>query len=217
MLQEFDRVWLAEAQGRKDAKRSAARGLAILSAYHARYANRESWEPLLVEEPFMVPIGDLIWVGVIDIVARMLDGNQRLLVVDHKTSSSLTPYYWLQYLTGADNQGAGYLHAINKLVGPAEIFCPNVLLVNEKKVEFDRRFFTPDLAAFQKTVLHWHKVMMMHWEANCWPKNGKYCNRWGKCSYATLCEIYPDVAEAELIEGYAIQHWDPVEELKRRN
>jgi hypothetical protein len=212
MCRAFDEVWLEGSQGRKDAKRNAARGLAILTAYQKRYP-KEQFEVLCVEESFMVPVGQLALVGVIDLVAKM--GSQ-ILVIDHKTSSSLSPYYWLPYLTTADYQGAAYLYAVSTLMRvEAKTFVPNVLLVNDKREEFERRFCTYyDQAAFQKQLLHWHKALLWHHSENCWPKNPKFCNRWAKCSYAGMCEVYPDVTNVDLISGYRIEHWDPVARLK---
>jgi len=208
----FDQVWLEGSRGRKDAKRNAARGLAILNAYLKRYA-KEPFDILVVEESFIVPVDDLALVGIIDLVAKM--GNQ-IIVIDHKTSSSLSPFYWLPYTTGADYQGAGYLYAVSTLMAAkANTFVPNVLLVHTEKTEFERRFFSfYNQEEFKRAVLHWHKTLLWHFRENCWPKNPKYCNRWAKCDYAGLCEVFADVSKAEPITGYRVEHWDPVSRLR---
>lgn len=211
VLQAFDDVWLREAQDQSDAKRNPERALAILNGYLQRY-KQEYWQVVAVEVPFMIPIEHIKYVGIIDLVVKLGDGD-RLAIVDHKTTSSLSGYYWLPYKTDADYQGIGYLTAIQKLVGPAETWIPNVLLVDKAKTAFDRQYFTPNTSQFKRRLLHWHRRMLDNYEQDCWMPNPKHCNRWGACPYAALCEIFPDVSKAELIEGYREEFWDPTAAL----
>src|SRR5574343_917612 len=157
----FDEVWLAEAQGRSDQKRSPRRALAILQAYMERY-KQEYFEVLAVEVPFLIPVKHLKFMGVIDLVVKMGE-SQRLAIIDHKTTSVLSPYYWLQYRTNADIQGPGYLTAINKLVAKCETWVPSAILVDATKTAFERQYFTPDISYFTERLLHWHQRMLSNY------------------------------------------------------
>lgn len=211
MFKSFDQVWTAESKGFEDAKRNPKRAMAMLTAYADRYKN-ENFQVLLVEEPFMVPLGHIIWMGIIDLLIQL---GPELAVIDHKTASLMNSYYWLQYDAGASHQELGYLGAVSKLVQPTRIFAANVLLVSEKQIGFERRFYTrqhSEISTWQSSITAWWQIVQNCRVAHYWPKNPNFCNRWGKCQYHELCSLGGEV----ITSNYTISHWDPVKELKSR-
>jgi hypothetical protein len=191
---------------------AVTKGRELLDGYLAEYP-KMPWTVLHVpEESIKVPFGKddkHMFEAICDLIVQYQDG---IFVVDHKTPSRTGPSYWDPYLV--DLQTTSYVWAVRKWLGqPVVGMIPNVLK-KTKTPAYEQKVFTrneEDLEDFETQLevmtdeLEHHKVRIAeshervgppsdrlyskHVMNVLAPQNTDHCNaRYGTCQFFTLCE-----------------------------
>jgi hypothetical protein len=219
-IEAFDAIWSPNSNGRFDAKRNPKNGLAIILELYRQKPNRDN--VIAVEAPFLIPLIDnLIWTGIIDLLENMAG---YLVVTDHKSTSYLNDGFWAPYNAQAEYQPIGYMMATQLIFQEScQMYSINAFSVTkDPKTIFERRFFSvnqKDIEEFPFLVSSYWKIINQFRNDRKWPKNGKYCNRWGTCQYMPLCSFQGiDFSKEENLDrlpaDYIIEPWDNIAGLR---
>lgn len=219
----FDSEWEAAGE-REDSKRSAQKGLAVITAYNEVYGNDPAWKVLGTEMPFVWPISStLIWVGIIDLLVQL--PNNHLVLVDHKTTSMLNEGYW--HGRNPNHQFTGYIGAARNVLG-AELntLMVNAVLVSKNKTVNESWFERRPTARTLEELDRWVWEIQTWWDIvkSCeahdnWPRNPAYCHHWNRlCDYHIICTMTRgDYRSWEPNpEVFIHSPWDPLAELREK-
>jgi len=147
----------------------------------------------------------------------LVEWNDRLWVVDHKTTSRGGPSYWDQF--GPDTQTAGYVYAASLLAGrPVHGAIINRLLVHKVKKSPDQQFERRPIAYQQWQIDEWydqqvrtyHEIEVAH-EEGFRPRWGQCTNKYGRCEMYDVCRTSPQNRQRWLEQNYIVDHWDPTD------
>lgn len=211
--------------------RTLATALNFIEVYNATYPV-EAFSVLQlpdgktgVEMPFAVPLCTLdvegksikvMWTGRIDLLYKRED---RVYIMDHKTTSMMGPSYFKEF--ELSSQVFGYVWAVQKLLGvQIDGFCVNALAFRKptktgKSLELLRHIVPID----QSLVKEWEHdtqtiigdlVNMAH--RGDFPKHTKWCvNKYGMCEYAPICGLPPSNRDVLLNSNmYRTVTWSPL-------
>lgn len=189
--------------------RTLSTAMGFIDAYNATYPV-EAFHTLDlpngrkgVEVPFAIPLCSLdveghpikvIWTGRIDLIYKR---EERVYIMDHKTTSMMGPTYFKEF--ELSSQVFGYVWAVQKLLGVTiDGFCVNALAFRKptktgKALELLRHIVPID----QSLVAEWeHDTQTIIGDLvnnavrNDWPKHTKWCvGKYGVCEYAAICGL----------------------------
>lgn len=204
-LKGFNDAWNFEAH--YDDHRDYNYGIHVLENYDSVWSFYEKeMEIVDIEYPFEKEIFtvkdpetskdiEVRWRGVIDLIYKK-DGKTYLL--DHKTTSILTPSYFAQY--EINSQINGYIYTIQKATSkPVDFFTINAIGTRKlsktkpKLKDDDIAIFTTEVN--QESVEEWHSNLfaIVSNMVNCskneyWPMHTKNCiGKFGKCEFHDVC------------------------------
>jgi len=177
------------------------------------------------EVPFALPLCSVevegreikvMWTGRIDLIYKR---EERVYIMDHKTTSMMVPSYFREF--ELSSQVFGYVWAVQELLGViVDGFCVNALAFRKptktgKSLELLRHIVPID----QSLVAEWKHdtetivgdlVNMASRED--FPKHTKWCvNKYGICEYAPICGLPP--AQRAVLLGsnmYRDVTWSPL-------
>ena len=169
--------------------------IACLDQYFETYGMDEQLEPLEVEMPFQIKIGDDIHTGTRDLFG-MWQGHP--VVVDHKSTSLDWDRFFKQFKDDLSLKGYVYDKRRNGV--------PNCdLLINGIRFKRTKNFaceFQRELISFSeqqmeetpKIIIHVKKEIALCNVEKFWPKSGKQCvTVAGECEFRKYC-TFPDEA-----------------------
>lgn len=173
----------------QDDYRTQGYGESIFKQYIERY-KVEPYKVLYLEKQFKVIIGDRIYAGTMDEIAEW----NGIYVVDHKTTKSLG----LSFFEGfrPHPQIDGYTFACREVCGKCNGAIINGISVAKNPKDRFQRYPSArtdkEMDRWKTVFTHWTDIIEVCLEANTWPMNYGYCNRWfKKCKYWNLC-VYGD-------------------------
>jgi hypothetical protein len=204
--------------------RTRARAALVLKQYGEKWLDEPSLKILMTEGPFTVSIpssdgGSFQWGGRIDLVVEY---GERLWVMDHKTTSVFSRYYFDNF--DLDPQMHGYRMAA-EILSRREIFgvIINVLIIHKRDAKFERRaiplsrFHTDAWRTRQEHLLgRIADIRKMDpkgdkaLDPSVWPPNTENCvGKYGPCSAHQVC-ILPSVRAQEVTihNEWHHQTWD---------
>lgn len=213
-LAAFDKVW-EESGVDPDRKRSPQRNAQVFADYLKWAQQNDNFKPLDVEATGAIPVGHILYVVIIDLVAEY--PGYGIIPVDHKTTSYLNENWWKSM--NPNLQYSGYIRAVAEYFGEqTSALGVNASLVHYTKSEFERRFTVRhpmELAAWEDDVLQIVEHLELCERNNHWPRNDQYCQRWpGGCEYHPLCTT-SGIDYRELVpppDLYMERVWDPLRE-----
>lgn len=196
--------------------RTKEKALRLLGQYIAYYKNDPHWEVIFTETGFEVvdPVIDFKWGGKIDLVVRW---NNRLWIVDHKTTTVFDKNWWNQFFP--DMQTAGYTWAASHLHGePIFGAIINMLQVNNNKKEkppeelFQRKWFIYEphhIEEWQSQAVDIYSRIGQREAQQNYPPNWHACtNKYGKCSWYDFCRLRPENRQRFLENETIHNPWD---------
>ncbi len=147
------------------------------------------------DEPLYVATIHVQWTGKIDIGAT--NGDDRIWVVDHKTTSMGGDTFYADFELG--QQTHGYKWAMDTILGQKTSgFILNALLIRQptrtgKGMEFDRKSYIYS----DESITEWRTDMMQSVENyihaltnDAFPKHTAWCmGKYGRCQYHTVCTL----------------------------
>lgn len=166
--------------------------IAAMDQYCTKY-ELEDLEPIAVELPVTVKIGEYVHTGIIDLLARW---QGIPYVVDHKTTSMQLGFLFKKLRF--DLSMKGYAIAASEKMGePVNALVNGVRFKGTKTLEceFDREpimYNEAERAEFPRTIQAIRKEIELCEASGFWPKSGAQCVQiWGECDFRKLC-VYPD-------------------------
>jgi len=168
-----------------DDHRTSGWGEAIFKQYIERY-KVEPYEVVYLEKQFIVEIGDRLYAGTMDEIAKW---NGLIYVVDHKTTKSLG----LSFFDGfrPHPQIDGYCFACKEIVGECAGAVINGISVAKNPKERFQRYpssrTNKELERWKEIFTDWTTDIERCLDTGKWRMNTSYCSRWGKCKYWELC------------------------------
>lgn len=205
-----------------DDKRTYVMGEWILENYAQKY-QAQPWKVLKTEHAFCLPLpnGNNL-TGRID---KIIEWDNVLWVVDHKTTSSLGARYTKQAEPNA--QFTGYVWAARQEGFDVKGIIVDALLVAKGLLESSSRArLVPNLrydsyrseAIIEEWLLTAQEVQA-HIRAceyiGVWPATGMFhgaCTYFGECPFYQVCKEDAEVRERILKASYEIDFWDPRDE-----
>ena len=216
--------------------RAPGRAMDMISVYLTQYAQIiTTCELLSVEETFSVmldPEGDVTYHGRMDKVIRHPVYNNKVLCMDHKTTSSFKRFNWMDSFS-PNIQIDGYLHAGHSNYG--EEFGGVIIdgaVVQKTDIDFtqifvDRQFEQMDSWLWE---MHYHMEsffknygMLLDFRSDpthqdraafmpAFPKRTIACSDFGGCPYLTLCKARanPETWD-QPPHGFTQKSWNPLE------
>lgn len=146
----------------------------------------------------------ILWKAKLD---WLVDTNQGIFAVDHKTSKQRRPKIKL------NNQFMGQcLVTDSRSMIINEIGFQKTLKPNEKFLRPIMSYSADALAEWQGTILpYWAYKMVEYQETEFWPPNLTHCeNKYGNCPFIHACEADPQMRENELrINFIKGPDWNP--------
>jgi len=206
----------------EDPDRNTPVAISTMKNYFERHKN-DTGKPLYVETGGAVDLGDIVYVGLIDLIIELQSFG---ITVRETKSTTVVGERW--QLRGNPNmQIDGYLFMASVLLD-INIFSAQLDVIpvhhdaSKRKLPF--RIFTTrsekDLAAWHKDVVHWARQIAMCKERNYFPRWTDACIplRGSDCPYTLLCRKYPDPhtqeVALELPREYTIRPWLPLESMR---
>jgi len=183
----------------------------------------------MVEMPFAHPIGSVtideqtipvIWEGKIDLVVR--DANNRLFVVDHKTSIIGGDTFWSQFKLST--QQRGYAAVVQDILAePVHGFVINALFTRRetrtgKGMEVERQPYPleqQDLLDWRMNTLNTCADLLRACASDVFCKHTSSCvSKYGRCDYLSLCELNDLAMREAVLNGREYQPvtWRPTNE-----
>lgn len=180
------------------------------------FRKHEPMEVKFVEESFAIELYQdedirIIYVGVIDLIASLLDGEDKLF--DHKSQSRRSDYLLL------DDQFEGYCTATGK----------NILWVNviglQSSLKEEEKFRRVPLSypqylldRWKSHVVYWVKQYVIYTENEEWPENHQGCNKFQLCEFFGVCTAASDESRVWKLQNQFIvgEKWDPTKVLEHR-
>jgi len=193
---------------------------------------------LAVEQPFAVPLDEarpeLIYIGRFDKVFKY---QGRIYIGEHKTTTSYKkdgPFRFDFVESFSPNsQVDGYLYAAHLTYGDAVKGCWIDAALVHASVHDGFRFIPIDRHLEQLTGWVWEtRYWISQIEANAsavdalrserpnipymaaFPKNTTSCTNYGGCPYLDMCKMWSNPEHFEEPDGFAIQKWEPFDELE---
>lgn len=227
-LKEYDTIWKRDVLpymtelDEEDRKRNPVRWAEVFLAYRQHYSAEDShFKVRNVESPFFLPLTDKIAVGgIIDLLVEYLN---RLMVIDHKTTSSTYPSYFASF--NPNHQFSVYLLGASEILGePVTTALINCIVTHATEMRPEKLFIrvpttrSPAQHAMLKDeIVGWWTIVQACRASNNWPRNDDRCQRWaGGCDYHSLCtEIQTDFRR--IVPSKALfreQVWDPIQQLR---
>jgi hypothetical protein len=166
--------------------------ISALDQYATKY-ELEDLEPIAVELPVTVQVGDFVHTGIIDLLAKW---QGIPYVVDHKTTSMQLAFLFKKMRFNLSLKGY-CIAASEKLGEPINALVNGIRFKGTKSLEceFDREpimYNDAERAEFPKTIKAVRQEIEMCEREGFWPKSGDQCVQiWGECDYRKLC-TYPD-------------------------
>jgi hypothetical protein len=214
-----------------DKKRYVIKAFDILHEYLVTYPY-EQFSVKGIEEPFaiIIPVKaviggkkisfELIYVGRMDLIIEM---DKRQFVVDHKTSSMLTPMYLDTFRP--NHQITGYILACRELTGKdvkdALVNAIGVYKVGTRFARKRTRRTNFEIDSFKKQMKEVTLRILMgrdrvengEYYETVFPQNPQSCNKWNTlCQFSMICKKFSKVGRKNLINGhYKKEVWVPYE------
>lgn len=224
--------------------RTPGRAQEMLGYYINKYYDWLSKIELLeVESSFTVPMDDkedgVIYMGRLDKVFKDPNNGNKIIILDHKTTSIMAPSWFESF--SPNSQIDGYLYAGNMLYGEefwgiyidgASVMKGDSKTGGGKNVDRDM----PPGISFPRIPISraLNQLEAWHWETHetildiqhnvtslagvkdsafmpVFPKNTTACFYYGRCMYADICKMIanPHYQINELPEGFIEDKWDP--------
>lgn len=149
---------------------------------------------------------------------RVVDFNDQLLVLDHKTTvTTPSPYYFAQY--EPNNQMTLYTLAgqvvLNTPIKGVIISAAQICLETPNKFIRGFTYRTPDQLTEWLEDLRQHLANAEHYATNnYWPMNDTACDKFGGCKFRGVCSKSPDVREmflkTDFIKLPLEDRWNPL-------
>lgn len=202
-----------------DNKRTHELGEWMIRNYDTVYRD-QPWKVVATEMPFTIPLGgDFNFIGRID---KVIEWNDTIWIVDHKTTSSLGPTY--TRMAEPNAQFTGYVWAARKLGHNARgIIIDALLTANGILQASSRARLTPTLrydsyrtdealaeweVEFMRTLAHLRDCEL----TSQWPADGQFnggCTYYGECPYRRVCCEDKGLRDRLLEADYKVEFWDP--------
>lgn len=198
--------------------RTKEKAIDLFGKYLSHYGKDEHWKVIFTETPFEVVDveDDFKWGGKIDLVVRW---NDRLWIVDHKTTSVFDRNWWLQFFP--DMQTGGYVWAASKLHGePIYGAIINMLQVSNVKKEkplnelFQRKWYIyepHEIDEWKRQARRvYHRIAACE-EADDFPPDWHACTlrKYGACSWYDYCrKIRPENRDRFMANETVPNEWD---------
>jgi hypothetical protein len=202
----------------EDDYRTKEKAIDLFGKYLAHYGKDPHWQVLFTETAFEIiqPEIDFKWGGKIDLVVRW---NDKLWIVDHKTTSAFDKNWWLQFFP--DMQTAGYAWAASLLHGePIFGAIINMLQVNNNKKEkspeelFQRKWFIYEphhIEEWQQQARRVYQRIAVCEAEGEFPPNWHACTvkKYGPCSWNDYCrQVRPENRARFLANETVPNTWD---------
>ena len=246
----FTDTWKKEGMSDDDATqltfypRSIGRAHEMITYYIGKY---EHWlqtiQLLHIEVPFSVPLGisntqNIMYMGRLDKVYRDPGLNNRIVICDHKTTSSDAPSWYESF--SPNSQIDGYLYAGNMLYGSEfwGIMIDGATVMKgtkgkEKRSDRDM----PIGISFPRIPMsrQLNQLDAWHWEVTdtimnimhdidildrvydapylpTFPKKTTSCFCYGSCIYKDICKMIanPHTQQVDIPDGFIISEWSPM-------
>ena len=186
---------------------------------YVEHYKHEPMEVLNVEEPFAITLYEneeedlrIVYVGVIDLICKLLDGNER--VFDHKSQSRRSDFILL------DDQFEGYATATSTNILTVNVIGLQASVPFEEKSRRIPLSYTPFLLErWKQHVIYWVKQYIVYDVNHEWPENHQGCNKFALCEFYSVCTSSSDAARAwKLKSDFVVgEKWDPTKVLENRS
>lgn len=220
--EESLRVFLDEFEDQEhDTIRTSARGAELLRKYFDKHPlHREPFTLLLPpEQRFEIQIGEYKYIGRLDLIIEWSGLN---LVMDHKTSSRMGPYFFDQFRP--DLQMTGYCFAASQLLDQTiHGSAINVLYMTKTKMEFHREIISREPFEYREfislvTTLA-NEITTLRSrpreEYSLWLPNWTSCGRWGSCEFKDLCLAEDPEPLTEYL--FDVRPWHPFDDTSQES
>jgi hypothetical protein len=192
--------------------RTRARGLEILQVYLIKWG-REPFQVLAVEQAFQLDLGDLRYVGKMDLVINY----SRVMPADHKTTTFFGNTFEKQFRLST--QISGYIKACQVTTGEDVWDAMINALRVTTRITPDDSFFrmitsrTPEeLVRWEQDVRHAMGRVREYRKSGFWPRHAPYsCVAYNKvCEYYNLCTVGTETQEVLKQTAYKVEPWNPL-------
>lgn len=168
------------------------------------------------QAPLYVSKLHIMWTGMIDLLAQQ---NERLWVVDHKTTSVEGPSYYDSF--NMSQQFIGYIRSARKLTGLDVTGALLNVIIGRKptktgtNLDFSRRFYEyPEhlIAEWQDDVLSLIEDFVERLKSGYFPKRTLWCtNKFGTCPFMNVCTL-PEAHRDMMLHtsAYSTYTWNPL-------
>ncbi len=201
-----------------DEKRTIAVGKKLLSLYAEKYAH-ESFKILATEQEFDVPL-PLPPFHLIGRIDKIIDWDEAVLVLDHKTTSRLGGEFF--YKIRPNMQFDGYIFAARQIGFPtcSGIVLDALLVAKGLTIPSQLSRLTPlarsvdfrseqDISRYIKNVLSIIRDLEQCYTLDEWYENTESCCDFIECPYRRICKEDQDLHERIIDMDFKIEPWTP--------
>lgn len=148
---------------------------------------------------------------------RVVDFNDSLFVMDHKTTTSTPGSYYFDQWSPSNQMTLYSLAAKVILDAPVKGVIINAaqLMVDSSRFVRGFTYRTPDqLQEWLKDLRYWLDQAERYAEADYWPQNDTSCDKFGGCKFRSICSKSPQVREkflkSDFVKLEEKDQWNPL-------